>query len=744
MQLDLDFIEQVPVPTYSLRVVEDEFLLEHVNAAGKARNPAVHTLYGMPMAALYRDQPQIIEDARRCVREQTTVARELPVRRHDRTEATQYLRLTFVPAPPDQLVLFIEDVANSAVARTALNESEARYQSLMASLPDAVLLRGADGRVLFCNEAMVELCGATSQAALLGEISILEPGLQLQSESGEVLPDSEYPSRRVLVSGQAEPGKVFALVGRGTMRWIRIAAHPIRSAEGALTGSIAITTDITDRVQTQGALRESAARLELAMSAANMGVWELEPATDIGWWSPNLDEIFQIRSRDRGVSGFLAHVHPDDRGSFVEKLTQVQRGTDGEVFEHEFRIVGEDQRVRWARTNGKLSPLKSRSRIGGTMMDITVQRHLEDELRRANRLESIGRLAGGVAHDFNNLLFAMLGSVELIERHCPDEIRPDLETIRHSALRARDLTRQLLAFARKQPVAWQVLDLAALVRRVELMLRRLVGSNITIVVEATGAAYVRGDPALLEQVLVNLVVNSRDAMPNGGQLLVQVEVTSPIAGSGDTASPIAKLIVEDSGIGIDEAARSQIFDPFFTTKPQGTGLGLASSYGIIQQHRGSISVESQPGAGTKFCVSLPALTGPQPCVEAAVQTTAQQLIARRILVVDDELSVRETLARLIRHLGYAVDTAADGAEAIRHCELHRGSIDALMCDISMPGKDGFAVAAELRAQQPEVRILLMSGYATDSKHGALGSSLFLQKPFSRSELAEKLTELFHE
>jgi two-component system cell cycle sensor histidine kinase/response regulator CckA len=745
MTTALELLEHVPIPAYAFRAQGGDFVLEVVNVVARERNPALMTLRGKPMVGLYQDQPQVIEDARRCATAQVVVARELPVRRYDRTEPTQFLRLTFVPAPPEHILLFLQDVANPEVAQIAVSEAEARYQSLMASLPDGVLVRGTDGRILFCNEVAVELFGATSQASLLGEVEALAQGLQLQTEEGQLVEPGADPSRKVLGTGKPEPGRILAVVGRGKLRWVRVAAQPIRSSQGALTGSVATFTEITDRVNAQGALRESAARLDLALSAAKMGVWEFEPGTDIGWWSPNLDALFALGGRGRGMGGFIARVHPEDRPRITEEAGRlVSEGQDGDGFEHEYRIVGEDQVTRWARVRGRVSRTGNRRVLGGTIMDITDQHSLEMELRRSSRLESIGRLAGGVAHDFNNLLAAMLGSVELLEAHCPAIVREELATVRHSAIRARDLTRQLLAFARRQPVAWQTMDLAAMVRGVELMLRRLVGPSIAMHIFAEGPALVRADPSLLEQVLVNLIANAKDAMPEGGRLEIRIRKEARPVDAVVDAPEVAILEVSDSGVGMDEETQKRVFDPFFTTKAHGTGLGLASSYGIVQQHQGAIQIDSQPGQGTRFRVVLPALTEDLPPASVPVRAVSAEAASGTLLLVDDEGAVRVTVTRLAQSLGYGVIAAGSGAEALELAERHAGDIRLLLCDLAMPGEDGPSVATRLRARLPRLKVLFMSGYSAEMNAGRLAGAHFLQKPFTRSELAEKLAEFMHD
>jgi two-component system, cell cycle sensor histidine kinase and response regulator CckA len=736
--MDLGLLEDAPVLSYLLRRDGDEFILENVNAAARRHNPVLTSLIGKPMAALYSDQPAVIADAMRCANENVVVEHELAVRRYDKTEATQYVRLRFVPAPPSHMVLFMHEIHNTEVARNALSESEARYQSLVSSLPDAVLLRGADGRVLFCNEQAVELFGAASQADLLGKMDVLAPGLEVRDEAGQPVRKSHLPSRRVLATGEPERGQIYALMARDGRRWIRVAAQPVRAAGGHVTGSVTTFTDVTERVQAQTALRESAARLDLALGAARMGVWEYEPASDEGWWSPNLFEIFDLPDEQQGMGAFLEHVHVDDRDGLRKVTEELIAGDDGATFEKEFRLLGRDGVTRWARAQGRLTWNGARRHLGGTVMDITEQRLLEEQLHRASRLESIGRLAGGVAHDFNNLLAAMLGSLDLIEGQVSGAVSQDLTTIRHSALRARELTRQLLAFARKQPVVRRAVDLSVLVREVELLLRRLVGPSIAIGIQSSGRVLVSADPSLLEQVLVNLVVNARDAMPNGGRLEIRAETCASDAGEGGA---VALLSVTDSGTGMDEATRARVFEPFFTTKAHGTGLGLASSYGIIQQHRGDIRVESEVGRGTRFIVTLPSLADTEDNRKKTLPPKAAPTAKGTVLVVDDEDAVRRTTARLVQSLGYQVLDASCVAQAVERSSGHPGEIDMLLCDIAMPGEDGRNLAATLLQNRTKLKVVFMSGYSSDMQEMRVHGALFLQKPFSRDELAQKLAEL---
>jgi signal transduction histidine kinase/CheY-like chemotaxis protein len=437
---------------------------------------------------------------------------------------------------------------------------------------------------------------------------------------------------------------------------------------------------------------------------------------------------------DPGFASFLSRVHPEDMPRVQELAAQLTTGAEGETFEHEFRLIGNDGVARWARARGRLEKHEGVVRMAGTVMDVTEHHRLEAELRRAHRLESIGRLAGGLAHDFNNLLTAMLGSLELMEEGCPPNLREDLGTVRHGAERARDLTAQLLAFARKQPIVLEVIDLSALVTNVERLLRRLVGPTVELTVSCESGLSVRADAAQLEQVLVNLVVNARDAMPQGGALSVRARGEPRTHGA---AQENVVLEVEDHGTGMDAETISHVFDPFFSTKDGGTGLGLASSYGIVLQHGGNIQVDSDPGKGARFRVVLPRVREP---VRPAAQPSNESGGAGCVLLVDDEDSVRRTTARLLTSLGYEVLLAESGQRALEIAKTYPGPIDILLCDVAMPERSGPEVAKDIRSVSPGIRVLFVSGYP-EGEENVVSSAGFLQKPFSRAALSAKLAAL---
>jgi two-component system cell cycle sensor histidine kinase/response regulator CckA len=393
---------------------------------------------------------------------------------------------------------------------------------------------------------------------------------------------------------------------------------------------------------------------------------------------------------------------------------------------------------------GEAEPL-----VLGIVTDATERRSLEEQFHQAQKMEAVGRLAGGVAHDFNNILTAILGCADLLLDELPDGApqREDAEQIREAGLRAAALTRQLLAFGRRESVEPVPLNVNAVVANVEKMLRRVIGEDIELVAKLDPAAgTVVADAGQLEQVIMNLVVNARDAMPDGGRLTIEtanVELDADYAARhlAVTPGPHVMLAVTDTGVGIDDATLRRIFEPFFTTKPngRGTGLGLATVYGIVKQNRGSIVVDSEPGRGSTFRVYLPRVAPP-----ASAQPVRAEAPARggheTVLVAEDDDDVRRLARRVLEGQGYAVLEAPDAATALRLAAGHAGPIDLLLTDVVMPEMPGTELARRLGDARPGTRVLYVSGYTDHSVgNGALptGTS-FLQKPFSATTLVRRV------
>jgi nitrogen-specific signal transduction histidine kinase/ActR/RegA family two-component response regulator len=387
------------------------------------------------------------------------------------------------------------------------------------------------------------------------------------------------------------------------------------------------------------------------------------------------------------------------------------------------------------------------------LRDVSRELSLQQQLAASQRLESVGRLAGGIAHDFNNLLTVILSGAESLEEDLrlarPASV-DDAREVREAGERARELTRQLLALARRQVIAPVPVDVGATLRSCERLLRRVLGGDVAWTVSVQPDLWLlRCDPSQLEQVVLNLAVNARDAMPHGGTLAFEATNLAAVAGApaghpGLAAGDFVRVVVRDTGVGMSAAVVERLFEPFFTTKPpgKGTGLGLSTVYGIVRQNGGSIRCESAPGAGASFELLFPRTVEPLRPVEARPQTRAARG-SETILLVEDEPAVRELAARALRGAGYRVLVAPDGAEALQLSARETAPVHLLLSDMVLPGLGGRQLAAELRRLRPGLRVLLMSGYvaAADDRDGiAEEGTSFLPKPFSAGALLDKVRQ----
>jgi PAS domain S-box-containing protein len=393
-------------------------------------------------------------------------------------------------------------------------------------------------------------------------------------------------------------------------------------------------------------------------------------------------------------------------------------------------------------------------RAWGTQREVTERRRLEDQLRQAQKMEAVGRLAGGIAHDFNNILTAILGTTQLIQRDLPDaypELKGDVEEIRKAATRAADLTRQLLAYSRRQVLAPKVLDVNAIVAGLNGMLRRLIGEDIRLETRLdAGIPAVKADPSQLEQVLLNLAVNARDAMPRGGAVTIGTTTGSLAAGAlapqvPEQSGRFVVLSVTDTGTGMSAETRAHLFEPFYTTKEvgKGTGLGLATVYGIVKQSGGYIIVDSELGHGTSIRIYLPVVAEQVPAPEPPVPPREWRG-TETLLLVEDEEGVRTFARRALEDSGYQVLMAASGADAMDLARRHSGPIHLLLTDVVMPGLSGRELAEQLVAERPDVRVIFTSGYTDDEtvRHGVReAETAFLQKPFTPEQLGRRIREV---
>jgi two-component system cell cycle sensor histidine kinase/response regulator CckA len=495
--------------------------------------------------------------------------------------------------------------------------------------------------------------------------------------------------------------------------------------------------------------------VRFALDAARAGTWDVDFATGCVNWSDTLESLHGLRPGTFAgtLRAFLEAVHPDDREQVREALERAMRDrTDPHI---QYRTAWSDGSIHRISTIGRIFYDESGApmRAAGVALDVTERTELEERHRQSQKMEAIGQLAGGIAHDFNNLLTAIHGYSEMLtealEPDCPH--LSDVREIRRAADRATALTRQLLAFSRNQILEPRILDLRESLQSMEAMLSRLIGEDIEVVVRtASDAGHVKADPGQVEQVILNLALNARDAMPKGGTMIIELsnaELDAAYARRHAGASPgrYVQLSVSDTGTGMDSATIARIFDPFFTTKAhgRGTGLGLSTVYGIVKQSGGNIWVYSEPGRGSTFKVYLPRIDEPadRPCGETL---SASIRGAETVLVVEDEHAVRELVRKVLERSGYRVLVASTPHEALQIISQGGHAIHLLMSDVVLPQMGGRALAEQITAQLPDVRVLYMSGYTDDAivHHGVLDPGTpFLQKPFTARALTKKVREV---
>ncbi len=513
----------------------------------------------------------------------------------------------------------------------------------------------------------------------------------------------------------------------------------------------ALRTERQARERAEEAHRRSDEILQAVISASPLAVVALDADGNVTSWDAAAEQMFgwtaeEVCGRRNPVSSeaqtdelFLAPISNDHDGSLQRLEVQRERkdGTLVDVALSSATLRGQD------------------GKINGTVVaydDLTRRRELEQQLCQAQKMEAVGRLAGGVAHDFNNLLTVISGYTELLIAHTPDgdSSLSQLNEVRDAAERAAELTSQLLAFSRRQVLRPRVLDLNVVVAHIEKMLERLIGEDIDLVVRNTpGLGSVRFDLGQMEQVIVNLVVNARDAMPRGGEILIEtrnVTLDKRFAAAQIELAPgpYVCVSVTDTGMGMDAETATHIFEPFFTTKDvgKGTGLGLATVYGIVKQSGGAIEVITEIDRGTTFNIYLPrvGMVAPVAAPQEAVQFPSG---TETVLLVEDEANVRSLAAVTLKSCGYNVIEAGDGIEAAQIAEAYEGRIHLVVTDVVMPKLSGPELAERLTASRRDIRVLLMSGYAVDAiaRRGVLVDDIaFLAKPFRAVDLARKVRE----
>jgi PAS domain S-box-containing protein len=524
----------------------------------------------------------------------------------------------------------------------------------------------------------------------------------------------------------------------------------------AVTGLTLAAAVVHERESATEALQHREEQLRVALDAARMGIWSWSAEENRLSWDETMQRLYGLAPGERVTSyqDFLSRVYPEDR-EFVNATIQHALASGGRL-DYEFRILLPDGRIRWIADQGRVLPGPPGGRAGmtGVCMDVSERRMAEEQLRQAHRMESVGRLAGGVAHESNNQMSVVIGATDFILRQpdLPEAVRVDVEHIRRAADRTAAVTAQLLAFSRRQVLKPQVIDLSDLVRRFETVLLRVMGEDCTVSLRlAASPVRVKADPGQLEQVLLNLAINARDAMPLGGVLTLET-LSTEITGISTEFPPgvviraghYALLLVSDTGHGMDRATLGHIFEPFFTTKGvgQGTGLGLSTVYGIVKQSDGYVWATSEPGAGTTFRIYLP-LTADEVAAPRPSGGRRGAPGSELILVVEDEEMVRRMAGRALVEAGYRVLEAGSAREALDLLADMNEPCKLVLVDVVMPGMGGRELGSKIEELRPGIPTLFISGYTDGEilRRGLLEpDAAFLPKPFTVDALVRAVRE----
>jgi two-component system, cell cycle sensor histidine kinase and response regulator CckA len=592
---------------------------------------------------------------------------------------------------------------------------------------DLLVVYATDGTIRRVNAAMAALLGQRPEE-LRGQPLLDFIEAEDLSTAAEILHPRHVNARR-------EPLEVRVRAAGGAIRTLEWRAV-FDGAEEAFYGA---ARDVTDEAAADAALRHSEERYRALFEShpVPMAVWDPATGTILAANDAALRQYGYAAEEIVGM-GVDRLVHPDDLDRLREAVPEFSSGVDGAA---PFRHLRRDGSVIEVEVSGHDLDYGGRPARVVMALDITERRQLEEQLRQAQKMEAIGRLAGGIAHDFNNMLTAITGYSQLLldSFENEDPRRDDVEQVHAAAMRASALTGQLLGFSRRAMIAPTTLDLNEVIRETQPMLERLIGEHIAMTVDLRAkVAWIRGDRSQVEQVVVNLALNARDAMPTGGMLRIETEDLDAAAawaqGLASEASVI--LTVADDGVGIADEDRERVFEPFFTTKEpgQGTGLGLSTVYSTVRAAGGRIRLLSEPGHGTTFRILLPLALPPGQPERRAVARRRAVADRGRILLVEDEPAVRDLVARVLRRAGFDVIAAPDGRSALTLADADPEVIDLLLTDVVMPVMSGVELSRELRARRPEIRILLMSGYTEESLVGPDGALDLLPKPFTDSVL----------
>ncbi len=639
------------------------------------------------------------------------------------------------------------EVAERAAIEQALRESDQRYRALAEYSPIGIFHSDPEGRTLYVNKAWSDITGLT-----------------LEEAQGDGWRDAIHPADRDFKVAEWNDAveKQRPLRGReyrmlksdGSIVWVEGYAVPLLNDTGEILGYVGSIYDITARKQTDETVRESEEKYRTLFEHSHDVIYISTVDGRFIDINPAGVKLFGFQSRAELLAADLGrdlYFDPDERKQLVERLME-----QGSVQAVELHLKDRNERpiTVLASINAVRDAKGEITAFRGILHDITETKQLERELRQSQKMEAVGRLAGGVAHDFNNLLTAVMGYADLISMSLPEgsPLARHAEEIKAVSKRGAALTSQLLSFSRRKAVAPKVVSVNESVADMEELLSRLIANAVDLVTELDAKEdFIRADPTQLEQIIINLVINARDAMPSGGILRIStqsLDAAAPLdtrhllAGTG----PWIRLAVSDTGSGIPEEIQDKIFEPFFTTKEdsKGTGLGLSTVYGAVQQNGGSIYLSSRIGLGTTFEIFFPTVGEKPEAVGEETTPMADLHGSETVLIAEDEPAVRSLLTNVLRQQGYRVLTAENGEQALELARSYPGTIDLLISDVVMPKLNGIDLARTLRKEIQDIRIGLITGYSESETALETVCDFYLVKPFAPKMLALRARQALDE
>ena len=739
-----------PIPTYTWQKKGDDFVLIDFNRAalhittGKARDHL-----GDSAAKIYKNRPEILNDMKLCYEKKSVVRRESFSKNF---APGKLLSIQYGFIPPDLIIVHTDDHTERKRAEEALRESELRLRLSIDNMLEAYALHEAifDEKGKMVDYRFLEFNPAAQKISNMAREEIVgRTALELYPHIAERGLMDRYAD--VMATGVPAVVDDFYYAGDKLDKVLDISCFRIDDRH-----FVCVFRDITERKRTEKALSETEAKFRRILESTPLPIAYMNNNGSITYRNDRFVQVFGYSEAEvPTVAEWWSRAYPDEK--YRQWVTQnwdaavKQAAETGKDIESaEYQVTCKDGRLRKIIISGTMI----NDNLLATFIDITERKQMEERLRQSQKIEAVGQLAGGVAHDFNNMLGVILGHVEMaIDIVDPEKaLHANLQEIKKAAVRSSNLTQQLLAFARKQVVSPKVVDLNETIEGTLKMLRRLIGEDVHLNwLPGAALSPINIDPSQIDQILANLCVNARDAIAGVGKITIEtgnISINDEYCADHPDFLPgdYAMLIVSDNGCGIDKETLGKIFEPFFTTKEmgKGTGLGLATIYGIVKQNNGFINVYSEPGQGTIFRIYLPRHLGK---IERMQKDVIREPIMRgqeTILLVEDEVSLLELGKIMLENQGYRVLIAGTPSEAIRVAGVYAEEIHLLVTDVVMPGMNGQDLARNMMSLYPNLKCLFTSGYTANviAHHGVLDEGVyFIQKPFSRKDLAVKVREV---